>query len=211
MTKGTKHVNGHYYPNPHPGWGSFCDELFHHTSRYYAVTESFLRHLAESPDFCMAGYKANRLSETQRELMSNILTVKPDRQSAQMLISIIKAVIAGSGLVEEALLKQVETDTQLPRDDDMIGHVPKSHPLDVSPLDPWLNMAERLNMAVAVHDHIVELDMKMLAQHLDSSNSTLRANLQKGIIDLHEAGYIIRNHPHLTHQEAQQLGEDGAV
>ena len=211
MTTGTKHVNGHYYPAPHPGWGGFCDELFHYTSRYYAVTESFLRHLAEMPGFSMSGYKANRLSESQRELMSKILTVKPDKQTALQLISIIEAVVSGSGFVDDALMKRFNNTAQLAHDDDMIGHVPKSHPLDVSPLEPWLNMAERLNMAVAVHDHLVELDMKMLAQHLDSTNSTLRANLQKGIIDLHEAGYLIRNHPHLTHQEAHEIGEDGAV
>ena len=211
MTKGTKHVDGHYYPSPHPGWGGFCDELFHYTSRYYAVTESFLRHLADRPDFSMSGYKANRLSESQRELMSRILTTRPEKQSALQVISIVDAVHAGSGEVEEALWKQFDHDIEISHDTDMIGHVPKPHPLDISPLEPWLNMAERLNMAVAVHDHVVELDMKILAQHLDSTNATLRTNLQKGIVDLHEAGYLVKNHPHMTHQEAHEIGEDGAV
>ena len=211
MTKGTKHVNGHYYPAPHPGWGGFCDELFHYTSRYYAVTESFLRHMADRPDFSMSGYKANKLSDSQRELMSKILTLKPDELTAKQLISIVESVIIGGGDIEEKLLEQFPDNTEITHDDDMIGHVPKPHSMDVSPLEPWLNMAERLNMAVAVHDHIVEIDMKQLALHLDSNNSILRTNLQNGIIDLHEAGYLIKNHPHLTHHEAHEIGEEGAV
>lgn len=99
-----------------------------------------------------------------------------------------------------------ELSVQYPADN--AGGVPEAcsaedtpTPLDVSPLEPWLNMAERLLMPVAVDGHHVDVDMKVLAGHLDSPNPVVRANLQRCIIDLHEAGYRLRNRPHLTHRE----------
>ena len=39
------YIDGHYYEKFHPGWGGFVEELFFYTSRYYGVTEAFLRNL----------------------------------------------------------------------------------------------------------------------------------------------------------------------
>ncbi len=86
-----------------------------------------------------------------------------------------------------------------------------THHIDISPVEPWLNMAERLQMPVAVRHHHIEIDMVVLARHLNSTNATLKTNLQNSIIELHNAGYEIRNHPHLTHSEAHLIGDEGAV
>lgn len=61
-----KHVAGRYYPSFHPGWGDFGEELFFYTSRYYGVTEAFLRGLTGREDFSMSGYKATNLGDAQR-------------------------------------------------------------------------------------------------------------------------------------------------
>ena len=41
--------------------------------------------------------------------------------------------------------------------------------------------------------------------------STLRTNLHNAVIQVHNAGYVLRNHPHLTHSEAKLLGDEDAV
>ena len=88
-----KNVHGHYYPDFHPGWGSFAEELFHYTSRYYHATEMFLRYLADDTEFSMSGYKAARLSEPQRALMAAVLACSPTRQPAMAAISLVSAVV----------------------------------------------------------------------------------------------------------------------
>jgi hypothetical protein len=79
----------------------------------------------------------------------------------------------------------------------------------ISPLDPFLNIAERLRLLVAVRGHHVELSLSNLAGHLDSPVSSMRTNLQNAILQLHEAGYLLRNHPGLTHQEAKSISNTG--
>jgi serine kinase of HPr protein (carbohydrate metabolism regulator) len=88
-----------------------------------------------------------------------------------------------------------------------VDHAPPA----AAPLDPFMNIAERLQMPVAVRDHHVEVCMHTLADHLSSPNSALRTNLHNAVLDLHNAGYVLRNHPHLTHTEAHQIGDEGAV
>lgn len=208
----SKHVAGHYYPGFDSRWGGFSEELFHYTSRYYGVTEAFLRGLAERPAFSMAGYKAARLSEVQRATLATILGFPPDRETGQGVVLIVEAVIDGVPHVHDELLEQFPPKplADLP-EAGLVGHASTPHAPDVGPLEPWLSLAERLLMPVAVHEHHVEIDMRLLASHLDSPNSTLRSNLQQAIVNLHEAGYLLRNHPHLTHVEAKQIGDEGAV
>jgi len=206
-----KNVHGHYYLPFHSGWGGFAEELFHYTSRYYHSTECFLRHLAEDREFVMSGYKAARLSDPQRDLMAAVLACMPERQSACAAISLVSAVIRGEDGVEPYWLEQYR---------DKLGCVSKAetliekpHPTPhpgvdgVSPLDPFMSLAERLQMPVAIKRHHVEVCMHTLAGHLDSPNSTLRSNLHDAVLQLHNAGYMLRNHPHLTHAEAEQIDE----
>jgi hypothetical protein len=79
---------------------------------------------------------------------------------------------------------------------------------EVAPLDPFLNLAKRLMLPVAIRDHHLEVSLKQLAEHLDSPNTTLRSNLQEAILRVHNAGYILRNHPGLTHKAAKDIGAD---
>ena len=80
-----------------------------------------------------------------------------------------------------------------------------------SPLDPFLSLAERLRMPVAVREHHIELSLHQLAEQLDAANSTIRSNLQEAIIQLHNAGYTLKNHPQLTHAEAHMIADEDAV
>jgi len=207
-----RYIEGHYYEKFHPGWGSFSEELFFYTSRYYGVTEAFLRSLSELPDFSMNGYKARRLSDLQKPVMATILATEPDRETSLAVITLIEKVIkrevdVGTNLLEKFPPKSAhEIPVEI--------HGPQqncTHHVDISPVEPWLNIAERLQMPVAVRHHHIEIDMLVLARHLNSTNETLKNNLHKSIIDLHNAGYEIRNHPHLTHSEAHMIGDEGAV
>ena len=72
-----------------------------------------------------------------------------------------------------------------------------------------IGIAERLQMPVAVRDHHVEVSLRELAGHLQSPNSTLRTNLHNAIIALHNSGFVLRNHPHLTHNEANTISDEG--
>jgi hypothetical protein len=206
------HIAGRYYRPFHRSWGSFAEELFHHTSRYYAVTESFLRNLSGCARFAMGGYQAEKLSEPQRHAMAGVLGYAPGRDTGLALISIVEAVMRGESAVDARLAEcfppmEIEDVPAEGRG----ACVPEPAPSCVGPLEPWLSLAERLHMAVAVREHHVELDMRVLATHLDSPNPTIRANLQKGILELHQAGYLLRNHPHLTHAEANEIADEGAV
>lgn len=209
-----KNVDGHYYPPFHRGWGGFAEELFHYTSRYYCATEAFLRHLADRRNFTMHGYRAARLSDRQRDVMAAVLSSEPDRAAALTLTALVDRVLRGDPEVERAWLERYASRLQdVARAATVEQHV---HPGDatlpeVAPPDPFLSMAERLQMPVAVREHHVELSMQVLAQHLDSANPTIRTNLRNAIVQLHNAGYLLRNHPQLTHSEAHEIGDEDAV
>lgn len=209
-----KNIDGHLYPVFHPGWGGFAEELFHYTSRYYAATEAFLRNLAADRGFRMSGYKAAHLSSRQREVMAVILAVSPDKRAGEALISIVRAVTQGrpdvGPEVAEFYLRQ---QTRQPEDIPLVSGVPPRGrvPEAVSPLDPFLSMAERLQIPVAVCEHHVEICMRTLAEQLDSPNSRIRSNLQEAVIQLHNSGYMLKNHPHLTHSEAHMIADEDAV
>lgn len=211
MNKSDLHLKGKDYSGLHRGWGGFSDELLFHTSRYYAVVESFLRHLSGKADFNMADFKASNLTVQQRITLTHVLEYEPGLDTGSAIVNIVEAVISGDEGVEESILSQFPGHGNHSKESEFIGHVPKKHQLEVSPLEPFLELAERLQFAVEIKGNHVEVDMKLLATHLDSTNSVLRNNLQKYIIDLHEHGYRIRNHPHLTHLEAKKEGDKGSL
>ncbi|MGB5198457.1 MAG: endonuclease [Sedimenticolaceae bacterium] len=207
-------IDGRRYPAFDAAWGGFAEELFHYTSRYYCATESFVRHLADDEAFSMSGYKAAQLSEAQRDLMAAVLSCTPDRPAGQAVVSVVSAVIRKEDGVEPVWAERfLHRLSQVPKEDmaDHQYHVPAVPETDVAPLDPFLSIAERLQMPVAVCDRHVEVSMKHLAQHLSSVNVALRTNLHNAIIDLHNAGYVLRNHPHLTHSEAHNIADGDAV
>lgn len=208
-----KHIDGHFYPPFHSGWGGFAEELFHYTSRYFAATEAFLRNLVDDRAFSMAGYKANDLSSAQRELMALLLAGGPESERGIAIVGIVEAVKVGEVGIDEGLLARYRASAPRP---DVEEIVQRSHSGDaggevIEPFDLFLSLAERLLMPVAVRDRHVEVSLHELARHLDSGNSALRSNLQNAVVQLHEAGYVLRNHPHLTHNEAHTISDEDAV
>lgn len=196
------------------GWGGCAEELFHYTSRYATYTEAFLRNLADQRQFSMSGYQARQLSESQRRLMAAILSAPPHQDSARDLTTVIRAVISGDTQVNQALTDRYQERLQIIPHGVVLVYSERIHEPDLShvaPLDPFMNLATRLHLPVAVHDHHVEVSLKKLAEHLDSPNTTLRSNLQEAILRVHNAGYIIRNHPGLTHKTAKIIGDEDAV
>lgn len=210
-----KHIDGHFYPPFHSGWGGFAEELFHYTSRYFAATEAFLRNLVDDREFSMAGYKASELSAAQRELLALLLAGGPGPGRGRVIVEIVEAVKAGNDAIDESLLEHYRASAPRPGVEEIEERLHTggsgAGDEDVEPFDPFLNMAERLLMPVAVRDRHVEVSLHELARHLDSGNSALRSNLQSAVVQLHEAGFVLRNHPHLTHSEAQEIADGDAV
>ncbi len=210
----SKNVDGSFYPEFHIGWGGCAEELFHYTSRYALYTEAFLRNLADQRQFSLSGYAPSKLSQKQRRLMAAILSSAPGREAARALTCIIRAVRNGDPEVDEDLLAQYKDRLKVIPEGVTLAYAERKPHIErgeVAPLDPFLNLAVRLQLPVAVHDHHVEVSLKQLAEHLDSTNATLRSNLQDAILRVHNAGYILRNHPGLTHKTAKDIGEDDAV
>jgi hypothetical protein len=193
---------------PHRQWGGCAEELLHYTSRYYPYTEAFLRNLVARRDFRMAGYQAQRLSEMQRPLMLAILITQPGPESGADVVALVERVRDGDAGVDEVLISRHQERLEL------IAHsgVPaEPHPFQphvlpehLPPLDPFLAIAERLDVPVRIAGHQVEVPYELLAQHLDSPISQVRENLQQAVLWLHDAGYRLHNHPHLTHAESNR-------
>ena len=204
LTNKLKNIEGSFFPEFDRGWGGCGDELFHYTSRYYGYTEAFLRNLSGRWRFRMAGYDPALLSDDQRLLMAAALSSRPERASAMVLVEIISNALSGNSRINPS-----HWANYLSRIDKLLSatcpasHQPRNNqiPLDVAPLDPFLNIAERLNLPVAVRGHHLELPLHELARHLDSPSPVMRLNLQNAILQLHEAGYLLKNHPGLTHAE----------
>lgn len=210
----SKNVDGSFYPEFHFGWGSCAEELFHYTSRYATYTEAFLRNLADQRQFSLLGYQPSKLSERQRRLMAAILNSPPDCDSARALTCIVRAVRNNNPDIDETLVEHYRNQLKvIPEGTTLVysERSPRINRADVAPLDPFLNLAKRLKLPVAVHDHHVEVSLKHLTEHLDSPNAALRSNLQDAILRVHHAGYILRNHPGLTHKTAKHIGGDEAV
>lgn len=214
MITPVKNVEGNFYPEFHRGWGGCAEELFHYTSRYYAYTEAFLRNLSGERTFSMASYQATRLSDEQRLLMAAVLSCYPDEHNALTIVEIVTSVTLGKSFVSQYHIdhyhKQLEC---IPKGVKLAYRQTVSHPepTDLSPLDPFLNIAERLLLPVAVKEHHIEVSLSKLAEHLDSPISNMRTNLQNAVLRLHNAGYFLRNHPGLTHQQAKSIADDHAV
>ena len=209
-----KNVNGHLYPAFDGRWGGFAEELFHHTSRYYVATEAFLRNLSQDRGFAMGGYRAAMLSIAQRDLMAAVLSCRPDRQSATAVASIVTAVISRSPGVEARWVEIYRGRLNgAARHEALVegAHAVEHDAAHTAPLDPFLNIAERLQIPVAVRDYHVEVSLHDLAEHLDSPSSALRTSLLNAVLRLHAAGYVLRNHPHLTHAQAQEIGDLDSV
>ncbi len=209
-----KNVDGHYYPEFHHGWGGCAEELFHYTSRYYTYTEAFLRNLAGEPEYSMGSYKANMLNDEQRRLMAAILSCRPDRASARAILHLVSDAEHSCGEVEETLRQTYREQLEvIPSGVALVyvHHPHESQLQDVAPLDPFLNIAERLQLPVAVKAHHVEVPLKLLARQMDSSSSRIRESLNEAILRLHTAGYLLRNHPGLTHMEAHKIADEDAV
>jgi len=207
-----RNIDGHLYPAAHPGWGGSAEELFHHTSRYYKTAEAFVGSLAGDAAFTMSGYSAACLSASQRELMAAVLSSEPRASTAHAVISIISFVLRGQSDVDPAVAERFHGRLeQLSQGDTATHrtHFDSTGLGDVGPLDPFMSLADRLQMPVAVRDRHVEVSLHELANHLQSPNSTLRANLHNAIIALHNSGYVLRNHPHLTHNEAHSISDEG--
>jgi hypothetical protein len=214
MNGQTKNVEGHVYPEFHPGWGGCAEELFHYTSRYYAYTEAFLRNLTDDRSFSMAQYRAAALSEEQRELMALILSCEPEKRSGLAIVLIVNAVRMQKKFVNPDHVEYYRRQAKPARAIESSHHNRPNHmagSVDLSPIDPFLNLAERLYLPVAVREHHVETSLQQLASHLDSPDSRIRTNLQNAIIQLHMAGYPLRNHPGLTHADAKEIGDEDAV
>ncbi|MGD8912993.1 MAG: endonuclease [Candidatus Thiodiazotropha sp.] len=214
MNGNLKCVDGLYYPDFHPGWGGCADELFHYTSRYFVCTQAFLRNLADQRQFNMSGYQAGNLSKTQRHLMAAILAGEPSLQSARDITLIVRSVINGEREISAPIVDTYRDYLDVIPQSAKLIHVQRAHhhnQLDIAPLDPFLNLAGRLNLPVAVHTHHLEVPLRALAQHLDSPNSSLRNSLQEAILNLHSAGYALKNHPGLTHKTAREKGDKNSL
>lgn len=208
-------IEGTYYARPDRRWGGCAEELFHHTSRYYHYTEAFLRNLTGNRQFLLEGYQAEQLSVAQRRLMAAVLSLRPGTATGSAVTRIVEWVRDGRQDVDDDL-KETYHDRlhiiPLHRQSNLSHsfHEPLP-PRNLPPLEPFLAIAERLQIPVAVNGHYVEVSIKQLAKHLDSNQHQVRENLQNAILWLHDAGYRIRNHPALTHGEAHNIGRDAAV
>jgi hypothetical protein len=193
---------------PHRQWGGCADELLHYTSRYYPYTEAFLRNLVSRRDFRMAGYQAQRLSDVQRPLMLAMLISQPDAESGTDVITLVERVRDGDAGIDEVLISRHQERLKLIAHSGvpLQPHAFEPHvlPENLPPLDPFLAIAERLEVPVRVAGHQVEVPYELLARHLDSPTSQVRENLQQAVLWLHDAGYRLHNHPHLTHAEGNR-------
>ena len=214
MTTPAKNVEGIFHPEFHRGWGGCAEELFHYTSRYYCYTEAFLRNLSEDRTFTLADYRADNMSHEQRLLMAAVLSCRPDKRHATTVIEIANTVSLGKSFVNQYQLDHYHDQIeQIPKDMKLVYKQKIATVIteELSPLDPFLNIAERLRLPVAVNGHHVEIALNQLAEHLDSPLSSMRTNLQNAILLLHEAGYQLRNHPGLTHREARSIGDMDSI
>ena len=202
------------HPALHDGWGGCADELVHYTSRYYSYTQAFLRNLADHREFNMAGYRADRLSDAQRQMMAAILSMPPERQAARDIIRIVELVLEGSSDIDEPMtVRYAPCLAVVARHPVLLfdhGAQEPTLPANLPPLDPFLAIAERLNIPVMIKGHQIDVPFKLLAHHLDSPAQQVRDNLQHTVIWLHEAGFHLRNHPALTHAETEGPPDDPA-
>lgn len=214
MTISVKNIEGNFHPDFHQGWGGCAEELFHHTSRYYTYTEVFLRNLSGDRSFSMNKYKADHLSREQRLLMAAVLSCRPNKRNATTIIEIVNTVSLGKSFVNQHQIDHYYNQIErIPKGVNLVykQNIHLDTSVDLAPIDPFLNIAERLRLPVAVSGRHVVLSLNQLAEHLDSPISSIRTNLQNAVLMLHEAGYLLRNHPGLTHREAKSIADKNSI
>jgi hypothetical protein len=177
MLSPVKNIEGNFYPIFHRGWSGCAEELFHYTSRYYPYTEALLRNLSGDRKFRMADYSANRLSADQRLLLAAVLSCRPNRRNASTIIEIVTSVSLGKSFVNHSQMDHYRIQLEkIPKGVNLVykHNIASTKIAGISPLDPFLNIAERLRLPVAVRGHHVELSLSDLAGHLDSPLSSMR-------------------------------------
>jgi hypothetical protein len=190
-------VDGAPYPGFHPGYANHPEELFFHTSRYYAQTEQFLRRLSGDQRFSLAGYRAARLSRNQRRVLACLLSEPPSTANARAIVAIASAVRRGERRVDEALLNRYRA-ALCSREADMLAPPtpPRTRGGAARPVEAFFHLARRLGIPVRASGRIVRASFPVLARHLDSRNPTIRCNLQTAILDLHRSGYRLTKMHH---------------
>ena len=176
----------------HPRWGNHGEELLFHTSRYYACTEDFLRRFSGSRRFEMGAYRAQRLSDTDRNVMARLLRRPPGRATARAVIALMSR-LQGCGKRppqrNPRIIRRV-TGT-------WVAPGPRRHRGDLPPEDPFLNLAARFALPVRRQGHHFWIPLATLRPLLDASNPALRQAFHDAIEQLHEGGF----HLHGMHRE----------
>ena len=84
-------VNGHLYPPPHPAWGTYSEELFFYTSRYFNQALQQMQKTARIHSIDLDGYHASELSDVQRFVLAWMLSAPPTaRNMAEVLHTVEK-------------------------------------------------------------------------------------------------------------------------
>ncbi len=91
---------GYSFPAAHEDFSKYAAELLFHTSRYYWIAERYLCKLSGMMEFSLSGYRATRLSEQQRIVMSGLLAQQPCREIAMGIIDIVNRVKSGRSDVD---------------------------------------------------------------------------------------------------------------
>lgn len=103
---------GYSFPPAHEDFSKYAAELLFHTSRYYWIAERYLRKLSGMMEFSLSGYRATRLSEKQRIVMSGLLAQQPSRGAAMGIIDIVNRVKSGRGDVDQHLFRRHGSSVQ---------------------------------------------------------------------------------------------------
>ena len=103
---------GYSFPPAHEDFSKYAAELLFHTSRYYWIAERYLRKLSGMVEFSLSGYRATRLSEQQRIVMSGLLAQQPSRDTAMGIIDIVNRVKSGRDDVDDQLFQHHGTAVQ---------------------------------------------------------------------------------------------------
>ncbi len=82
-------INGHLLPSPSQQWAPFFEEFFFHTSRYYAARLHELQQMAEEDDARLEDFHASELTDTQRFVLSWMMTSELDKTHARNVLHVL--------------------------------------------------------------------------------------------------------------------------
>lgn len=176
----------------HPRWGNHGEELLFHTSRYYACTEDFLRRVSGSRGFGMGAYRAQRLSDTDRNVMARLLRRPPGRATARAVIALMSR-LQGCGKRPPRRNPRIIRRAM----GTWVAPAPRQRRSDLPPEDPFLNLAARFALPVRRQGHHLWIPLATLRPLLDASHPALRQAFHDAIEQLHEGGF----HLHGMHRE----------